>query len=120
MLWQVIDRVVTLLTLVALVLMVAIIFNSGRSSQDLSLIENKLNQYKIENQNTRSNNINYIEKRINKLQEQQDSYQILVDRRLLIMENQIKLLVDTNRTSQKVIQTNLNNMVSSPVISINK
>jgi len=108
MLWVVVDRVVTLLTLVALVLMVTIIFANSKSSQDLSIIEQQIAEYKIENQNVRSNNITYIEKRINKLQEQQDTYQILIDRRLLNMETQVKLLSDSNKNNQKVINTNIN------------
>jgi len=118
--WVVIEKVVHLFTLVLLIVMLSIIFTNNKSSQDFLNFESKLNQYKEENQKTRANNIDYIEKRINKLQEQQDNYQILVDRRLLIMESQIKLLVDTNKTNQKVIQTNLNNMISSPVITLNK
>jgi len=109
MLWVIVDRVVTLLTLVALVLMVTIIFTSSRSSQDLSLIEQQIAAYKVENQTTRTNNITYIEKRINKLQEQQDTYQILVDRRMLNMEAQVKIITDTNKTNQKVINNNINN-----------
>lgn len=108
MLWTVIERVVTLLTLVMLVLMVTIIFTNNKSSQDFAQIKMQLDQYKTENQNTRSNNIAYIEKRINKLQEQQDTYQILVDRRLLNMEAQVKLLMESNKSNQKVINNNIN------------
>lgn len=110
MLWNVIDRVVTLLTLVMLVLMVTIIFTNNKSSQDFSQIKMQLDQYKVENQTTRSNNIAYLEKRINKLQESQDTYQILVDRRLLIMEAQVKAISESNKPNQKVINTNINNV----------
>jgi len=107
--WLIVDRVVTLLTLVMLVLMVTVIFTADRSSKDAIDFKEQLANYKLENQNTRINNIAYIEKRIGKLQEQQDTYQILVDRRLQIMENQIKLAVDNNKVNQKVINTNINN-----------
>lgn len=110
MLWNVIDKVVTLLTLVMLVLMVTIIFTNNKSSQDFSQIKMQLDQYKVENQTTRSNNIAYLEKRINKLQESQDTYQILVDRRLLIMEAQVKAISESNKSNQKVINTNINNV----------
>lgn len=107
--WVIVDRVVTLLTLVMLVLMVTIIFTNNKSSKDFTHFEEQLAQYKIDNQITRNNNIAYLEKRHNKLQEQQDTYQILVDRRLLNMENQVKLLMESNKSNQKVITNNINN-----------
>jgi len=108
MLWVIVDKVVTLLTLVMLVLMVTVIYTNNKSSQEITGFETKLSEYKLENQTTRSNNIAYIEKRINKLQEQQDTYQILVDRRLLNMETQVKLLTDSGKNNQKVINNNIN------------
>lgn len=108
MLWTLIERVVHLTTLVLLIVMLSIIFTNNKSSQDYTDFENQLANYKKENQETRSNNIAYIERRHNKLQEQQDNYQILVDRRLLNMEAQVKLLTDSTKINQKVIQNNIN------------
>lgn len=108
MLWVIIERVIHLFTLVLLIVMLSIIFVNNKSSRDILQFDEKLAQYKEENQNTRANNIAYIEKRINKLQEQQDTYQILVDRRLLIMDNQVKSLMESNKVTQKVINNNIN------------
>jgi len=108
MLWVIIERVIHLFTLVLLIVMLSIIFVNNKSSKDILQFDEKLAQYKEENQNTRANNIAYIEKRINKLQEQQDTYQILVDRRLLIMDNQVKSLTESNKVTQKVINNNIN------------
>lgn len=108
MLWVIIERVIHLFTLVLLIVMLSIIFTNNKSSNDILQFDEKLTQYKEENQNTRANNIAYIEKRINKLQEQQDTYQILVDRRLQIMDNQMRTLSETNKVNQRVINTNVN------------
>lgn len=106
--WLAVERAVHLFTLVLLIVMLSIIFNNNKSSQDFLEFETALSQYKTENQTTRANNIAYVEKRINKLQEYQDNYQILVDRRLLNMEAQVKLLMEVNKTNQRVINTNIN------------
>jgi hypothetical protein len=121
MVWVIVERVVHLFTLVLLIVMLSIIFTNNKASQDSLHFETKLSQYKEENQTVRNNNIAYIEKRINKLQEQQDNYQILVDRRLLIMESQVRILSDSNKSNQKVVQTNINNnLMGSPNILLSK
>lgn len=108
MIWVIVERVVHLTTLVLLIVMLSIIFTNSKASQDYTEFDNKLTQYKADNQATRANNIAYIEKRHNKLQEQQDTYQILVDRRLLNMENQVKMLMESSKSNQKVINNNIN------------
>jgi len=108
MLWVIVERVVHLFTLVLLIVMLSIIFTNNKTSHDVLQFDEKLTQYKQENQATRANNIAYIEKRINKLQEQQDTYQILVDRRLQIMDNQVRMLLESNKVTQKVINNNIN------------
>lgn len=108
MLWMILERTINLCTLVLLIVMLSIIFNNNKSSQDFLEFETALSQYKAENQTTRANNIAYIEGRINKLQEYQDNYQILVDRRLNNMETQVKLLTETNKANQRIINNNIN------------
>jgi len=108
MVWVIVERAVHLFTLVLLIVMLSVIFTNSKSSTDFLEFDAKLAQYKEENQATRANNIAYIEKRINKLQEQQDTYQILVDRRMVNIEAQVKLLTEANKSNQKVINTNIN------------
>lgn len=110
MVWVIVERAVHLFTLVLLIVMLSVIFTNSKSSVDFLEFDAKLSQYKEENQATRANNIAYIEKRINKLQEQQDTYQILVDRRMVNIEAQVKLLTEANKSNQKIINNNINTL----------
>jgi len=91
-----------------LVVMVSVIFSNNKSSEDFSELEKMLTEYKIENQTVRSKNIAYLETRLNRTQETQDTYQVLTDRRFMTLDAQVKLLMEANKANQRVINTNIN------------
>jgi len=100
MLWVIIERVVHLITLVILIIMLAVIFQNSKIRSDGNSFIQRLEDYKAENEGTRSRNIELIERRNSILQEQQNAYQITVDKRLSVMENTIKKYVEMDNNKK--------------------
>ena len=108
MFWVIVERTVHLTTLLLLIVMLSIIFTNNKSAHDFSSLEIKIENAKSDLKKVISNNMDYTDGRVNKLSEYQDNYQILVDRRMHIMEMQVKGLVEDKKGSQKVINNNIN------------
>lgn len=108
MLWVIIERAVHLATLVLLVVMLSIIFINNKSSEDLSRIDLKIEQNRADRIKSITTNMEYVDGRLNRLSEAQDNYQVLIDRRLHIMEVVVKGLSEDARIGQKIVNTNNN------------
>jgi hypothetical protein len=108
MIWDIIKRAVDLSTLLLLIMIISIILTNSKSQDDIGNFGLKLEQYKQENLRVMSNNIEYMDGRVNKLGEIQDSYQVGTDRRLSIIEERVKWYEADKRQNQKIIQNNIN------------
>lgn len=113
MFWVIVERTVHLTTLLLLIVMLSIIFTNNKSSHDFSSLELKIEDSKSDLKRVISKNMDYSDGRINKLSENQDNYQILVDRRMHIMEMQVKGLVEDKKSNQKIVNNNINTLTNN-------
>lgn len=110
--WVIVRRVADLLTLVLLIIMISIVMTNSKSSEDFGNFGLKLDKYKQESAKVMSSNIEYMDKRINGLAETQDRYQVTTDQRVYVLEQRIKELKNTNKSSQKMIQNNIQTLTN--------
>lgn len=111
--WVIVRRVADLLTLVLLIIMISIVMTNSKSSEDFGNFGLKLDKYKQESAKAMSSNIEYMDKRVNGLAETQDRYQVTTDQRVYVLEQRIKGLQNTNKSSQKMIQNNIQTLTNS-------
>jgi len=90
MLWVIIERALQLITLVMLVVMLAVIYQNSKIRSDTTDFTKMLEAYKQENSEVRAKNIELIERRHLILQDQQNTYQITMDKRMSTLENCMK------------------------------
>ena len=109
MVWVIIERCVQLTTLVLLILMVTIIFNNNKSGDERDTFNLQLEEFKQEVSKVRAKNITFLEGRINKVSENQDTYQNSTASKLSILEQRIYKMEVEDKKSSRVIQTNVNN-----------
>lgn len=107
MFWVIIERIVQLLTLMLLIIMISITMTNNKSSEDSGNFGLKLKQYKQETLSVIAKNVDYADGRINRIAENQDFYQVRMDQRVYIVEAQIKQIMADKKSSQKVIQNNI-------------
>lgn len=110
--WVIVRRVADLLTLVLLIIMISIVMTNSKSSEDFGNFGLKLDKYKQESAKVMSSNIEYMDKRVNGLAETQDRYQVTTDQRVYVLEQRIKELQNTNKSSQKMIQNNIQTLTN--------
>lgn len=109
MIWVILDRVVHLMTFMLLVLMVSVIFNNNKTSQEVGNFTLKIDGLHQQTLKTISNNIEYFDQRFNSLSEVQNSYQVGTDQRVYVLEGQMKGLLSLQKNNQRVVNTNINN-----------
>jgi hypothetical protein len=111
MVWIIVDRVVSLTFLLLAITTLILLLNTASATKEASNFGEKLELYKQESMKVMSNNINYIDGRINKSSENQDSYQVSTDQRLYVLELQVKQLLADRKNNQKIINNNSSNAV---------
>ncbi len=114
MVWTIIDRVVSLTFLLLAVTTLILLLNTTAATKEASNFSEKLELYKLESQKVMSNNITYIDNRLNKNAENQDSYQVSTDQRMYILELQVKQIqADKKNNGSKNINTNINTNITN-------
>lgn len=113
MVWTIIDRVVSLTFLLLAVTTLILLLNTTAVTKEASNFSEKLELYKLESQKVMANNITYIDNRLNKNAENQDSYQVSTDQRMYIIEQRLLQIQTANKNSQKVIQTNIQTLTNN-------
>lgn len=111
MVWIIVDRVVSLTFLLLATTTLILLLNTASATKEASNFGEKLELYKQESMKVMSNNINYIDGRLNKVSENQDSYQVSTDQRLYVLELQVKQLLADRKNNQKIINNNSSNAV---------
>lgn len=111
MVWIIIDRIVSLTFLLVAITVLILLLNTASATKEGSNFSEKLDLYKQESLKVMSNNMNYFDTRINKVAENQDSYQVSTGQRLYVLEMQVKTLEADKRNNQKVINNNQSNAV---------
>lgn len=113
MVWVIIKRLADLLTLMLLILMITIVLGNNKSSEDIGNFGLKLDQLRQDIILVIGKNVDYADKRINRMAETQDRYQVGMDQRVYILEQQVKLIQADKKQNQKVIQNNINNNLNN-------
>lgn len=111
MVWLFIKRTVDVLTLMLLIIMISIVVTNSKSAEDFGSFGLKLDQFRQESLTVMSKNIDYFDTRTNKLAEVQDRYQVSMDQRVYVIENQVKLLQADKKQNQRIINNNQSNAV---------
>lgn len=109
MVWVIIERVVHLTTLMLLILMITIIFTNNKSGEDRDNFSLKLEQFKQDSLGVMSNNVSYLETRINKSNESQDNYQNTTTTRIYLLEKRVEKLEQGSKLNNKIINNNISN-----------
>lgn len=111
MVWIIVDRIVSLTFLLLSITTLILLLNTAAATKEASNFGEKLELYKQESIKVMSNNINYVDGRLNKVSENQDSYQVSSDQRLYVLELQVKQLMADRKNNQKIINNNNSNAV---------
>lgn len=111
MIWTVIDRVVSLTFLLLAITTLILLLNTTSATKEASNFSQKLELYKQESLKVMSNNMAYFDGRLNKNSENQDSYQVGMDQRVYVLEQQVKLIQADKKGGSKVINNNQSNAV---------
>lgn len=113
MFWTILQNAVNVVFLAVGITLLTILWSN---TQDLKNDENIVAHFELfkkETQKVMINNINYVETRINKLSETQDSYQVVTSSRLSILEKKLEKIEKENKQQNKIV----NNNISSAVIN---
>lgn len=108
MVWTFIERAVHIATLMLLILMMTIIFTNNKSGEDRINFSLQLDQVKQDNARVMTNNITYLETKINRVAESQDNYQNTTSTRVYLLEKRIEKIEQGSKLNNKVINTNNN------------
>lgn len=114
MFWTIVDRLANLTFLLLAVLLITILLTNSNETAGYNNFQEQLEVFRKETLRVMDKNISYTENRVNRLQEQQDSYQnSTTSSRMDVLERKMQKLEADNKKQLKVI----NNNNSSAVIN---
>lgn len=105
--WDLLKRMIDIIHFIILILMVSILFISNKSGEDNTSFSLKLESAKQEMIKLVSNNTNYLESRINRTDEKQDNYQNTSSNQISLLTKRVDMLEQDKKSGQKVINNNL-------------
>lgn len=112
--WEIVQRITSLATVFLLIVMLSLITADSKTSIDKGNILVKIEQSKEEFRKVMANNIEYVEKRINRLAENQDNYQNATSKELSLLKARVNILEEENKTLKnqaKIVNNNNSNAV---------
>lgn len=112
MIWKILDRAGTLAYLLLSTILITILMSNSSENAGVNNFSQKLDFVKEEILKVVVNNTTYLEGRINNVSERQDNYQVTTDQRVYVLEQRIKELQNTNKSSQKMIQNNIQTLTN--------
>lgn len=113
MIWKILDRAGTLAYLLLSTILITILMSNSSENAGVNNFSQKLDFVKEEILKVVVNNTTYLEGRINNVSERQDNYQVTTDQRVYVLEQRIKELQLDKKSSQKVIQNNVQTMTTN-------
>lgn len=114
MFWTVLSRVVDLTFLLLAVVILTILMGNSNELSEANEFRSELSVFKKQTRDVMDNNIHYIEGRVNRLAETQDSYMITMSRRVDILENKLRMFEEKKKEHSNVVNTNNNVNVINP------
>ncbi len=105
--WDILKRMIDIIHFIILILMVSILFINNKSGEDNASFSLKLESAKQEMIKLVGNNTNYLESRINRTDEKQDNYQNTSSNQISLLTKRIEKMEQGSKNNQKVIQNNI-------------
>ncbi len=112
--WEIIQRITSLSTVFLLIVMLSMITADSKTSLDKNNILTKVEQSKEEFRKVMANNLEYVEKRINRLAENQDNYQNATAKEISLLKVRVNTLEEENKalkSQAKIVNNNNSNAV---------
>lgn len=105
--WDILKRMIDIIHFIILILMVSILFINNKSGEDNASFSLKLESAKQDMIKLVGNNTNYLETRLNRTDEKQDNYQNTSSNQIALITKRLEKVEQENKSGQKVIQNNL-------------
>jgi ABC-type microcin C transport system permease subunit YejB len=105
--WDILKRMIDIIHFIILILMVSILFINNKSGEDNASFSLKLESAKQDMIKLVGNNTNYLEARLNRTDEKQDNYQNTSSNQIALITKRLEKVEQENKSGQKVIQNNL-------------
>lgn len=106
--WDVLRRVIDLLHIVVLILLLTIMFLNNKSSENVSSFSLKVESLKDDMVKVITNNTSYLETRVNRAEEKQDNYQNTTSNQISLLSKRVEKLEQGVKGGTKIINTNNN------------
>lgn len=113
MFWILVDRIVNLTFLLLAILIITLLLNTSSANHEGLLFSEKLEAFRQETLKAMSNNITYVETRLNRVSETQDSYQVSSSSRMNVLEQRLGVLETADKKSQRVVNVNTNTLTQT-------
>lgn len=113
MFWTYLQGAVNFVFLLLAVTLLSLLWSN---TQDLNKDANMQKHFEIFKESVHkamSNNIQYVETRINKIAQNSDDYQVSTSNRLYVLEDKVKKLEQDNKASSRNININTNTATSN-------
>lgn len=111
--WDILKRAIDIIHFTVLILMASVLFISNKSGEDSLAFSNKLENAKQEMVKLVSNNTSYLETRLNRTDEKQDSYQNTSSSQISLLTKRVDMLEQDKKQNQKVIQNNIQTLTNN-------
>lgn len=111
--WDILKRAIDIIHFTVLILMASVLFISNKSGEDSLAFSNKLDSAKQEMVKLVSNNTSYLETRLNRTDEKQDSYQNTSSSQISLLTKRVDMLERDKKQNQKVIQNNIQTLTNN-------
>lgn len=102
-------NIVDLTFLLLAVLLITILLRDFRVSDNNNQVQLNIEALRIEVTKVMSKNIEYMESRVNKLGETQDTYQVSTTHKINLLEQKVEKLEKDNKNTTRIINTITNN-----------
>lgn len=110
MFWKWLDRLTTMVFLLVAVIVSIKLTDSSFNDSQTNKIVREIARVEQSTTKVMSNNLMYLESRLNNLASNQDSYQISTSRRLDVLEVRQQSLENRKRDNNRIINTNTNSI----------
>lgn len=102
-------NIVDLTFLLLAVLLITILLRDMKVSDNNNNVQLNIEALRLEVTKVMSTNINYVEGRVNKLGETQDTYQVSTTHKINLLEQKVEKLEKDNKNTNRIINTITNN-----------
>ena len=110
MFWKWLDRLTTMVFLLVAVIVSVKLTDSSFNDSQTNKIVREITRVEQSTTKVMSNNLMYLESRLNNLAGSQDSYQISTSRRLDVLEIRQQVLENKRKDNSRIINTNTNSV----------